>query len=712
MATTQSAFSHQATAQIVDRGLSRENSFELASSQRWIVLASRPNLSEAISFAANLKEKFKTLTVYRSNNGWHAVVVGPVSHERASDIKNSLIKEGKAPHDAYLSRGERFVERVTLKKEEGDVNIALPLRQENTKRVAGTPMQLGENASSVQPASSKTEAGVDRTLAEINSSAVPQAEKRLFQSELASIAVAFLSDHDSHAVLMIDSSKSLIKPNRAAYQNNWNAQILLSCNKYKKSFSALATTKSDWKHMDSMLRVGMQPPMLHEIPIRWTRVGNGSVVYSGEISDDIPKFEFARFLLTLPKTTAVSFADFNNIAYYATEGQIRYLLRSCGIADAYDSGYDAQTAARKFGSNSSASSLVKTPDDATYLHWRGEMKQRMTNDPDISKVIYDDIFRSRGKPQPDTDSDGLYHNVRTECARGLPPSSISWRPLDQFLASEYPRWERVTASLSPSIAIKTHLYKGMVRCQNLMSPETLYSSLMEGKLLNTDIGNYDFSNSLIVGGAAFNDPVAQEVLMAATLHYGTRIGSSLSDTRIPTHSEAELNVSSSLAWALLASMNGSEVAEVFIKRYLFNRIDQESASHALKLIKDFARSRISIIEARSKRKGELQKLADGLFPKFDSPNFAGMEISIGSLFIVKAEDKFRTFFSNFDYSEATAAKDNLKLACTQLGRDLSGPASVVARIRQERWKECMSQYESFTLNYSEAIKRAIVDKGS
>jgi predicted aspartyl protease len=85
---------------------------ELPSSKRWVVVASRDDLQEAISTAQKYKSAFPRAAVIKSNNGYYAVVIGQFDADQTSSILDQLVASNRIPKDAYLTLGTRFVSIV------------------------------------------------------------------------------------------------------------------------------------------------------------------------------------------------------------------------------------------------------------------------------------------------------------------------------------------------------------------------------------------------------------------------------------------------------------------------------------------------------------------------------------------------------------------------------------------------------------------------
>ncbi len=84
----------------------------LGGDQFWAVLASRPNIDDAIAVAQHYRAA-KPIVV-RSANGWFAVISGPHSIERGMgrQFLDSLIMDDGVPKDAFLAKGASFIETV------------------------------------------------------------------------------------------------------------------------------------------------------------------------------------------------------------------------------------------------------------------------------------------------------------------------------------------------------------------------------------------------------------------------------------------------------------------------------------------------------------------------------------------------------------------------------------------------------------------------
>lgn len=92
--------------------------FEQQGNSRWIIFASRQNVEEAIGLAriyaiANPDNPSPgTTKVMSTTNGWYAVTTGPFRVQNPEALKKKLAESWFTPHDAFLSKGQTFIEQV------------------------------------------------------------------------------------------------------------------------------------------------------------------------------------------------------------------------------------------------------------------------------------------------------------------------------------------------------------------------------------------------------------------------------------------------------------------------------------------------------------------------------------------------------------------------------------------------------------------------
>jgi hypothetical protein len=78
----------------------------------WIQLASRTNLAEAIQVAMNVRASGQSPLVFRYDNGWFVVVIGPFPRGTAASLRDRLIRTASIPDDSLVTTGTHYVEVV------------------------------------------------------------------------------------------------------------------------------------------------------------------------------------------------------------------------------------------------------------------------------------------------------------------------------------------------------------------------------------------------------------------------------------------------------------------------------------------------------------------------------------------------------------------------------------------------------------------------
>jgi hypothetical protein len=108
---------------------------------RWIVLASRLDLNEAIGLARYYNGK-----VVQANNGWYAIVKDPISVRDQNATRQALLKQNDYPSDFLFSRGDGY-QRIVWQKDnpvlaEGVFNKTKPVSvQSGVLRVSAGPQK-------------------------------------------------------------------------------------------------------------------------------------------------------------------------------------------------------------------------------------------------------------------------------------------------------------------------------------------------------------------------------------------------------------------------------------------------------------------------------------------------------------------------------------------------------------------------------------------
>ncbi|ESQ14460.1 MAG TPA: hypothetical protein DDY14_14410 [Chromatiaceae bacterium] len=86
----------------------------LPSSQRWLIIASRPTEQAATSFARKYRRTFSNTKVFLSQNGWYAITLGPMEYPHAESSRVRWIQQSMIPSDAFFSSGTPFSKEVSF----------------------------------------------------------------------------------------------------------------------------------------------------------------------------------------------------------------------------------------------------------------------------------------------------------------------------------------------------------------------------------------------------------------------------------------------------------------------------------------------------------------------------------------------------------------------------------------------------------------------
>ena len=87
-------------------------SLKRSGDQRWVVLASRRDVDEAIGIARYYSGDFPSTRVVKANNSIYAVVIGPEHTTNIQGFRERVKNMRPIPGDAFLSRGDGWTEEV------------------------------------------------------------------------------------------------------------------------------------------------------------------------------------------------------------------------------------------------------------------------------------------------------------------------------------------------------------------------------------------------------------------------------------------------------------------------------------------------------------------------------------------------------------------------------------------------------------------------
>lgn len=110
IASAPSAPSGSASASSPDS--SSQGKSSLPNGFRWMQVASRQSLDEAIVVAREHGAKFPGVSIFRTQNGWFAIVIGAIQSTQAADMIELYVGRGWIPADSVSTRGESFGAKV------------------------------------------------------------------------------------------------------------------------------------------------------------------------------------------------------------------------------------------------------------------------------------------------------------------------------------------------------------------------------------------------------------------------------------------------------------------------------------------------------------------------------------------------------------------------------------------------------------------------
>jgi len=80
----------------------------LRQGERWLVIASRQDLTDAANLARTYGRTLAGVHVVKARNGWHAVIAGPFAARTRAEVEAGLPGAVNLPSDAFLASGEGF----------------------------------------------------------------------------------------------------------------------------------------------------------------------------------------------------------------------------------------------------------------------------------------------------------------------------------------------------------------------------------------------------------------------------------------------------------------------------------------------------------------------------------------------------------------------------------------------------------------------------
>lgn len=218
---------YQANSSGEDKG------FALSKDRRWLVLASRVNLQEAIDFTNWYKNHLTGIKIFRSSNGWFAIVSGPYQYsEKLESWKLALISANRIPADARLMLGSNYVEEVWT-AERGMIQatpsrtVAPPAPSANTI----SPERTDDRAEAIRLAREAGRLEADRATLKEREARLKLENELSIEQERSARLKAEKAQAEAQTALQLEREKRLELENavsRAAEQTKPKAEIILS----------------------------------------------------------------------------------------------------------------------------------------------------------------------------------------------------------------------------------------------------------------------------------------------------------------------------------------------------------------------------------------------------------------------------------------------------------------------------------------------------
>lgn len=84
----------------------------LCESRIWMQIGSRKTIEEAKAFAEPYADSYPELSIFKAQNGWHAIVVRSVAPDRVEEALRRMKANGSIPQDGLSTFGHSFVNRA------------------------------------------------------------------------------------------------------------------------------------------------------------------------------------------------------------------------------------------------------------------------------------------------------------------------------------------------------------------------------------------------------------------------------------------------------------------------------------------------------------------------------------------------------------------------------------------------------------------------
>jgi hypothetical protein len=78
----------------------------------WVQIYSRALFSEAMSLGTDYKRRFSNIRIFKCDNGWYVLVLGPYEPAIAVETRDRLVNSGDIPKDSLVTQGSNYQQVV------------------------------------------------------------------------------------------------------------------------------------------------------------------------------------------------------------------------------------------------------------------------------------------------------------------------------------------------------------------------------------------------------------------------------------------------------------------------------------------------------------------------------------------------------------------------------------------------------------------------
>ncbi|KFG67184.1 hypothetical protein JH26_24180 [Microvirga sp. BSC39] len=336
------------------------------------------------------------------------------------------------------------------------------------------------------------------------------------------------------------------------------------------------------------------------------------------------------------------------------------------------------------------------------------LKQELALHPSVQQVLSDPTFKAKSDRPLPIDLIAITKEAKAECVRF---NSISGWEAERS-RKDYgviPKFDPKRFDLDHDVSdfIKYQFWIATLDCKNFIDPHARYEHFLNGKMSQKEVEKFPFiTASLVQAGALFNQPVAQEMMMARVLHYNKYRFDFPSPqyTGMSYNDEPRVDLPVAVAWGLLATLNGSETAGRILAEYALPKLDDTGIEYAKSLVIKFAKARLEILDGYHKEINRQHALAAEVVPVLPVLDFQRMSMSQLQSELVKVVNRLDQFRHAVARLHREASND-IYYSCGHEMRTVSGPEVLVRQIMAERWEKCSNVVQTIVTKYGAQLRQ-------